>query len=142
MKLTLSNSIKLLFASVYIILGLTLTSCCSSDYIYVKVKKSDLLPDAWELNRDSLIVGGLKICNVAQRFYYKPAFKGGGGHSFLGFTIPPHFVKTEYGGYTAMVRSSTIKLYCIGLLTGVDELNPMKVEFVVTPTSISSAVLN
>ena len=93
MKFTPSNIIKLSLTTVSILLVLTITSCCSSDYIYVKVKKSDLLPDAYELNRDSLIVGGLKICNVAQRFYYKPAFKGGGGLSFTGFTIPPHFVQ-------------------------------------------------
>ena len=100
MQHALSNIMKLSLVSVFIILGINLTSCSSSEYIYVKVKKSDLIPDSYELNRDSLIVGGLKICNMAERFYYKSISMGGGGLSFTGFTIPAHLAKTEYGGYT------------------------------------------
>ncbi len=142
MKLNQSNIIKLSLASVCIVLGFTLTSCCSSDYIYVKVKKSALIPDSYELNRDSLVVDGFRICNVAQRFYNKPVSLGGGGLSFTGFTIPPHLVKTEYGGYTAMVQHSKITLYCKGMLTGFDEINPMKLVFITTSTSITIAILN
>ena len=142
MHLNLSNIIKLSLASVFIILGLTLTSCCSSDYICVKVKKSSLIPDSYELNRDSLLVGGLRICKMAQRYYYKPISIGGGGLSFTGFTIPPHLVKTEYGEYTAMVQNSKIKVYCKGVLTGFDQVNPMKLEFAVTSTSINSIIFN
>ena len=106
MQHALSNIIKLSLVSVFIILGINFTSCSSSEYIYVKVKKSDLIPDSYELNRDSLVVGGIKICNIAQRFYYKSPLMGGGGLTFMGFTIPAHLAKTEYGGYTAMVRSA------------------------------------
>ena len=142
MQHALSNIMKLSLVSVFIILGINLTSCSSSEYIYVKVKKSDLIPDSYELNRDSLIVGGLKICNMAERFYYKSISMGGGGLSFTGFTIPAHLAKTEYGGYTAMVQSSKIKVYCTGWLTGVDEINPMKLEFVLTSSSRSTLILN
>ena len=142
MQHALSNIIKLSLVSVFIILGINFTSCSSSEYIYVKVKKSDLIPDSYELNRDSLIVDGLKICNMAQRFYYKSISMGGGGLSFMGFTIPAHLAKTEFGGYTAMVRSSKIIVYCTGWLTGVDEINPMKLEFVVTSSSITTTILN
>jgi len=139
---TPSNIIKLALTSVCIIFGLTLISCCSSDYIYVKVDKSALMPDACELNRDSLIIGGLKICYMAQKYYYKPADKGGGGLSFTGFFIPPHLVKTEYGEYALFVQHRKIKVYCKGVLTGVDKINPMKVEFVVTPSGIGTAIIN
>ena len=142
MQHALSNIIKLSLVSVFIILGINFASCSSSEYIYVKVKKSDLIPDSYELNRDSLVVGGIKICNIAQRFYYKSHSIGGGGLSFAGFTIPAHLAKTEYGGYTAMVQSSKIKVYCTGWLTGVDEINPMKLEFVLTSSSRSTLVLN
>jgi hypothetical protein len=101
-----------------------------------------LIPDSYELNRDSLIVGGIRICNMAQRFYNKSTTMGGGGNSFIGFVIPSHLVKTEYGWYTAMVQNSKITLYCTGMLTGADEHNPMNVEFIVTPTGISSIILN
>ena len=142
MQHALSNIIKLSLVSVFIILGINFTSCSSSEYIYVKVKKSDLIPDSYELNRDSLVVGGIKICNIAQRFYYKSISIGGGGLSFTGFTIPAHLAKTEYGGYTAMVQSSKIIVYCTGWLIGFDEINPMKLEFVVTSSSITTTVLN
>jgi hypothetical protein len=142
MQLNLSNTIKLSLVSVFIILGITLSSCCSSDYICVKVKKSDLIPDSYELSRDSLIVGGIRICKMAQRFYNKLTSLGGGGQSFIGFSIPARLAKTEYGGYTAIVQNSNIKVYCTGWLTGADEVNPMKLEFVATQTSITTAVLN
>ena len=142
MHLNLSKIIKLSLASVFIILGLTLTSCCSSDYICVKVKKSALIPDSYELNRDSLLVGGLRICNMAQRFYNKSTSLSGGGKSFFGFSIPAHLAKTEYGGYTAIVQNSKIDVFCTGWLTGVDEINPMKLEFVVTSSSITASILN
>lgn len=142
MQLTLSNIFKHSLVSVFIILGITFASCSSSEYVYVKVKKSDLIPDSYELNRDSLVVGGLRICNMAQRFYNKSTSLGGGGQSFVGFSIPTHLAKTEYGGYTAMLQSSKMGVYCTGWLTGVDEINPMKLEFVVTASSITTTVLN
>ncbi len=142
MQLTLSNIIKLSLASVCIILGLTLTSCCSSDYIYVEVKKSELMPDTYEMNRDSLVVGGLKICKMAQRFYHKSTSLGGGGLSFTGFLLPRHLAKTEYGSYTIQAQNREIKVYCTGMLTGFDGINPMKLEFGVTSMSITTAILN
>jgi len=143
MKLNPSNIIKLSLVTVCIILGLTLTSCCSSDYIYVKVKKSELMPDACELDRDSLIVGGLKICYVAQRYYYKPLYLGGGNLSFTGFFIPPHLVKTDYGEYSlSSVRNNMIKVSGKGVVTGFDGSNPIEVEFITSKSSTSIAVFN
>jgi len=143
MQLTQSNIIKLSLASLCIILIITLTNCCSSDYIYVKVKKSELIPDSYELNRDSLLVGGIRICKMAQRFYNKPISLGGGGRSFTGFFLYLRFVKTEYGEYAlSSVRPNKIHVTCKGKLTGFDEMNPMKMEFVVTSTSIMSMIHN
>ena len=142
MKLIPSNIIKLALASVCIILGITLFSCCSSDYFYIKVDKSALMPDACELDRDSLIVGGLRICNMAQRYYYKPLYLGGGNLSFTGFFIPPHLSKTDYGEYTISVQNSMIKVSGKGDVTGVDGSNPIKVEFVTSKSSTSIAVIN
>ena len=143
MQLITLNIIKLFLAFITIIIGFTLISCCSSDYIYVKVKKSALMPDTYELDRDSLIVGGIRICNLAQRYYYKPVVAGGGGHSFTGFFIPPHFVKTDYGEYAlSSVQHSMIMVSGKGLLTGFDEINPMEVEFTITSKGISTAIIN
>ena len=80
-------------------------SCSSSEYICFKVKKSELMPDSLELGMDSLIVGGLKICKMAQRYYSKPLEMGGGGNSFVGFTIPP---STKKGSRTIWRNASII----------------------------------
>jgi len=142
MQITTSNIIKLSFASVCIIMGFTLTNCCSSDYVWVKVQRSALIPDTYELNRDSLIVGGMRICKIAQRYYHKPISIGGGGGVFTGFAIPPHIVKTEYGQYAIMVKTGKAIVTGTGMLKGFDEFTPMKVAFTVFPEAISSAILN
>jgi len=141
--LTPSNIIKLSLAIVSILLVLAITSCCSSDYIYVKVKKSALLPDAREINRDSLIVGGYKICSLAQRYYYKPAHMGGGGLSFYAFSIPPHLVKTNYAKYSvSAVENSRITISAEGVQIGVDGINPIKAKFIANKNTTSVSVFN
>ena len=45
--------------------------CYSSDYINVKVKKSAFIADCYEINRDSLITGAIRISTMGQRYYYK-----------------------------------------------------------------------
>ncbi len=143
MKINLSNIIKLSLASIFIILGITFTSCCSADYVYIKVNKSALLPDAIEINRDSLIVEGFKICYLAQRYYYKPTYLGGGGLSFYAFYIPPHLAKTDYGIYSvSAVESSRITISAEGVQIGVDGINPIKAEFIVNKSTVSAAVFN
>ena len=102
MQPNLSNTIKLSFVSVFIILGITFTNCSSSEYICFKVKKSELMPDSLELSMDSLIVGGLKFATLAQRYYSKPVTMGGGGNSFAGFVVPVNLISTANGTYTAV----------------------------------------
>lgn len=142
MRNTLSNIIKLSLVSIFIIIGITLTGC-SSDYYYIKVDKSALEPDAIEINRDSLIVEGLKICYLAQRYYYKPAHLGGGGLSFYAFYIPPHLIKTDYGNYSvSAIENNRVTISAEGVQTGVDGINPIKAEFVVTKSGTSVSVFN
>ena len=88
---------------VLLFLGMSVISCSSSEYVCFKVKKSELMPDSFEVSRDSLIVGGLKIGSMAQRYYNKPVSMGGGGESFTGFGIPSYLQTSEYGTYSAIV---------------------------------------
>ena len=134
MQLNLSNTIKLSFVSVFIILGITFTSCSSSEYICFKVKKSELMPDSLELSMDSLIVGGLKISKMAQRYYSKPLTMGGGGNSFTGFTIPVNLIHTEFGVYIATVEPFQM------VLVGANKEMPMIVTFTVTPDTIATTI--
>jgi hypothetical protein len=134
MKYTTTN-FKIFF-SVFIIvsLGIAIISCSSSEYICVKVKKSELVPDSLELSMDSLIVGGLKISKMAQRYYSKPLSMGGGGNSFTGFTIPPYLFSTEFGTYTATVASVTMTI------VGLSRQMPITVVFTVTPDTIATTI--
>ena len=115
-------------------LGIVLMSCSSSEYICFKVKKSELMPDSYELSMDSLIVGGLKICKLAQRYYGKTITMGGGGNSFTGFTIPPYLVATEFGTYIATVAPAIITV------TGVSNQMPITVVYTVTPDTIATTI--
>ena len=135
MQHTLSNTIKLSFVSVFIILGITFTNCSSSEYICFKVKKSELMPDSLELGLDSLIVGGLKISKMAQRYYSKPLTMGGGGNSFTGFTIPVNLIHTEFGTYAASPNGPTD---CV--IIGTKIQMPMIVTFTVTPDTIATTI--
>ena len=135
MQLNLSNTIKLSLVSVFIILGITFTNCSSSEYICVKVKKSKLMPDSLELSLDSLIVGGFKICKLAQRYYSKPLSMGGGGNSFAGFAVPVNLVATANGMYTA---TSNGAIDCV--IVGFRKQMPITVVFTVTPDTIATTI--
>ena len=134
MKHTIINFKIILSLFTIIFLGIIILSCSSSEYVCFKVKKSELMPDSLESGMDSLIVGGLKIATMAQRYYNKPLSMGGGGNSFDGFTIPVHLISTEYGTYIANVEPSIVTV------TGVRMHIPVAVVFTVTSDSISTTI--
>jgi hypothetical protein len=100
------------------------------------------MPDNYEVSYDSLVVGAVKICEMARRYYYKLVNVGGGGLTYTGFTIPDRFAKTNYGEYSAMVGAQEMKLYGKGYLTGADGIKPMSIECLVSPNGITSVIHN
>lgn len=134
MNHTTTNFKIILSVSIIVFIGMLNISCSSSEYVCFKVKKSELMPDSLELGMDSLIVGGLKIATMAQRYYNKPISIGGGGNSFTGFTIPVHLIATEFGTYTATVGSEVI------VIIGTNYKMPVLVEYTVTPDSIATTI--
>ena len=142
MKCNVSKFKIILSMSVLSILVLSIIGCSSSEYICFKVKKSELMPDSFEVSRDSLIVGGLKIGSMAQRYYNKPTTMGGGGESFIGFFIPPYLQASEYGTYTATVGNQSLVITCKGKQIGVDGTNPAKVTITVTADNIVTVMNN
>ena len=135
MKHTLTN-FKTIFSLLIIVsLGIATISCSSSEYVCFKVKKSELMPDSLETGIDSLIVGGLKIATMAQRYYNKPISMGGGGNSFTGFTIPVHLVATANGTYAATTNGATD---CV--IVGTKIPIPIVVVFTVTPDTIVTTI--
>jgi len=143
MRSTPSKVIKLSLTSIFITIGITFTSCCSSDYVYIKVDKTALGLDAIEIDRDSLLVDGFKICYLAQRYYYKPTNLGGGGLSFYAFDIPPYLAETDYGKYSvSALENNRVTISAEGVEMGVDGINPIKAEFIVNKNTVSVAVFN
>lgn len=136
-------STKIITKTILLIsLSILLYSCCSSNYINVKVRKSAFIPDTYELNRDSLITGGIVICKKAQRYFHKPKIKGGGENSFIGFFIPPYLDTTSYGVYQMSVNKKLIKIIGIGKSIGYDNYRPMHIEIIASPNNILSTNIN
>jgi len=134
MKHTIANFKIISSLFLIIFLGTIIMSCSSSEYVCFEVKKSELMPDSLESGMDSLLVGGLKIATMAQRYYNKPSSMGGGGNSFDGFTIPVHLISTEFGTYTATVDPTIITVI------GVRNTLPIIAVFTITPDSIVTTI--
>ena len=141
-----SNILILIVAlTLIIVLGMTffLLNPSHSDAISVEVHKSAFIPDQYELDRDSLLYGGFRICSMAQRYYYKDSRFFGGGNSFVGFAIPKSMYETSYGYYILKVKNDKVKVIGKGKLLGYDEINPMEVHFVVNPKMIEeTSIIN
>ena len=116
--------------------------CARPDYILVKVRKSAFIPDTYELKRDSLITGAIKICSIAQRYYHKSRLKGGGENSFIGFCIPTYLDTTSYGIYQVSVQKKVIKILAIGNVIGYDNYRPMEVELIASPDNILATAIH
>ncbi len=110
--------------------------CARPDYILVKVRKSAFIPDTYELKRDSLITGAIKICSIAQRYYHKSRIEAGGGNSFRGFSIPSYLDTTNYGIFQVSIQNKLIKVLAIGKVVGCDNNRPMEVELIASPDNI------
>lgn len=124
-----------------ILLALLIYGCSSVDYICVKVKKSAFIPDNYEINRDSLITGGIKICKMGQRYFHKPVINGGGGETFINYTIPPRMAENEFGTYIMSVKINMIKIIGKGKIIGYDGIGPAEVEFIANSDHIVSMTI-
>jgi hypothetical protein len=128
----------MLIRIIYILFILIIVSSCEdSDYVNIKVKKSAFMADKYELERDSLITNGIRICTSAQRFYHKSTFIGGGGNSFIGYSIPAHLRETSYGNYSITIKDVEMKVIGVGKIIGYDGINNSQVEFIADTATIN-----
>ena len=98
--------------------------------------------NAVEGKRDILIEETTSIGVMALQYFKKPQELGGGGKSFLGFSIPPQMVTTVNGNFmTANIQSQEIRITGTGseVVTGGDSI---KVETVVTPLEMYTVIIN
>jgi len=66
-------------------------------------------------NRDGLTADLLNLAAMAQQYYRKPSNLGGGGNSFLEWSIPESLENTGNGKYLAKISSDRIILIGIGI---------------------------
>jgi hypothetical protein len=60
-----------------------------------------------EANLNAVVSDNLNIATLAMKFYRIPPPMGGGGTSFVGFTIPTGYASTANGTYTVVATTTS-----------------------------------
>ena len=105
--------------------------------ISVQLFRSNAIED----KRDILIKETTGLATLALQYYKKPSEMGGGGKSFLGWTIPPSMVTTYNGNFmTASVGAKEVVITGTGteVVTGSDSI---KVETHVTGNDFYTVII-
>jgi hypothetical protein len=110
--------------------------------IAIAISISLFRSNAIEGKRDILIEETTSLGTMALQYYRKPQELGGGGTSFLGFTIPPQMVTTVNGNFlTADVQANQLTITGTGseVVTGGDSI---QVQTIVKPDQMYTIILN
>ena len=97
--------------------------------------------NAIEDKRDILIEETSSLADLAIQYYKKPREMGGGGKSFLGWTIPSSMVQTYNGNFmTASITQAQVIITGTGteVVTGTDSI---KVETYVSGTEYHTIII-
>ena len=96
---------------------------------------------AVDSKRDLLVNEGGNIATDALEYYKKPAAFGGGGRSFLGWSIPASIVTTAAGYYVATIFRDSVVIIGTGndVTTGTDSV---KVQFSVYQDTYKTQIIN
>ena len=97
---------------------------------------------ASEQNRDAVVLDMTNIAMMAQQYLRTPAELGGGGRTYLGFSIPQDIDTTANGIYTIRVRNQDATIVGTGVEIGNDGTTNVKVIMVITPNGIRSVSIS
>ncbi len=115
---------------------------------------------AVDANRQAVISDLANLAAKAQRYYRTPSELGGGSQSFDNFALSPLDTGNANGSYSLTTTqpsgasyvkgsidpvtntSGTVYIVGCGKETGNDGTNPVKAYITVTPTSMSTSILN
>jgi hypothetical protein len=91
--------------------------------------------------RNLLINEGASLAHMAMGYYKKPAVLGGGGRSFIGWTIPGDMAVTATGNYTSTAYNDSVVIIGTGneVTTGNDSV---KVKITALENSFYSTIIN
>ncbi len=110
--------------------------------IAIAVSVSLFRSNAIEGKRDILIEETTSLGTVALQYFKKPQALGGGGNSFVGWTIPSQMVQTFNGNFmTATIQADEVHIIGTGseVVTGNDSI---KVETVVRADQMYTVIIN
>lgn len=98
--------------------------------------------NAIEQKRNEIINECTLLASEAQLYYRRPKVYGGGGKSFLGWTVPPQYQVTEAGYLIAAdIKTDEVTITGTGneIANGTDSI---KVQVIVTPLSMQTTVIH
>jgi len=110
--------------------------------LMVAVSIAMFLDHAAAANRDAISNDLVNFASRAQEYFRKPAMLGGGGGSFVGFTLGS-FTQNADGKFEVdAVGQADMKIKGTGIELGYDTVNPVKLVVQVTPDSVQVVEVN
>lgn len=99
---------------------------------------------AIQANRDAVVADLNNLAAQAQQYYKKPTSLGGGGNSFVGFTIPTGMSSNANGTYTISTAGTATQIVFQGVGTekGDNGTTGVTHRATVTATNISITKVN
>ncbi|NUM63275.1 MAG: hypothetical protein HUU44_14250 [Ignavibacteriaceae bacterium] len=111
--------------------------------IAIAISVSLFRANAIEGKRDILIEETSSLGVMALQYYKKPSELGGGGKSFLGFSVPNQMKETVNGNFMRLDEMSEQEIKIVGtgseVVTGNDSI---KVVTIVTATEFYTEIIN
>lgn len=95
-----------------------------------------------QAGRDQLIATAHDLAVNAQIYYKKPREFGGGGGSFVGWTIPASLDNEDIGKLKTNVKTDQINLSITGIYDGIDGSSEMKITAVINTDGLSIRIKN
>ncbi len=93
-------------------------------------------------NRDQVISNLYDLGLLAQQHYKKNASQGGGGGSYIGWSMPTQFQNTASGVFSQIVRADRVDLSGDGNVIGRNRINNVRVTARVSADGIKITIIN
>lgn len=93
-------------------------------------------------NRDQVVSRLYDLGLLAQQHFKKDATQGGGGGSYIGWTIPSQFHNTQSGSFSEVVRADRVELSGDGNVIGRNGITNVRVTARVNEDGIKITIIN
>lgn len=98
--------------------------------------------NAQSSNRDAVISDLSNLGSLARKYYISTISLAGGSQSFTGWSIPDNLSSSGNGNFSVDVSDQQVIITGLGVQTGKDGINPVKVINYVSSTRDSMVVSN